>query len=406
MDEPTTVETPDVLVPAHVPTTVPWSQTVRSGTRADRTVTEIVASIPPAIASVSIDLPTSVASAAERAMREITALDRSHADVLTPLGVLLLRTESVASSKIEHIEADLDDYARALHGNRSNPSATAMVGATEALRIMIDQVGAAGSITLASLTRAQRVLMADDPVEARDAGRFREVQNWIGGSDHSPRGALFVPPPPERVAALMDDLVRFTNRRDLPVLVLGAIAHAQFESIHPFTDGNGRIGRALVNALLRTHGSTSGVVVPTASALVADRRRYFDDLTAYRSGAAGPIVESLIRASGVAAREAQRSAVELRAIPDRWRDAVGPYRRGSAIAALLDAMPTQPVFSAEDASDVTGVVSSSLYAALARLEDAEVIRPLTDRKRNQVWGAVAILDEIDDLGMRIAAASV
>ena len=99
--------------------------------------------------------------------------------------------------------------------------------------------------------------MQDDPGEVRYAGRIRDMQNWIGGSDYSPRDALYVPPPPETVEGYLDDLIRFANRNDLPVLSQAAVAHAQFESVHPFTDGNGRIGRALINAILRRRGATT-----------------------------------------------------------------------------------------------------------------------------------------------------
>ena len=108
--------------------------------------------------------------------------------------------------------------------------------------------------------------MRDDPGESAYAGRLRDMQNWIGGSDHSPRGALYVPPPPETVADYLADLLDYANRDDVPTLVQAAIAHAQFESIHPFTDGNGRIGRALINTVLRRRGATTRVVIPLASA--------------------------------------------------------------------------------------------------------------------------------------------
>ena len=117
--------------------------------------------------------------------------------------------------------------------------------------------------------------MADDPQERAYAGRPREMQNWIEGSDHSPRNATYVPPPPRTVDDYMDDLLAFANRTDIGVLAQAAIAHAQFESIHPFTDGNGRIGRALINTILRKRGATRRVVVPLASAIVARRESYF-----------------------------------------------------------------------------------------------------------------------------------
>jgi hypothetical protein len=126
-------------------------------------------------------------------MSEITGLDGTHGAHLEALGMLLIRMESVASSKIEAVEASLDDDARALHGIRSNTSALSMVAATAALDAMIGDVTKARRVDLAAITSAHEVLMRDDPAEARDAGRLRDMQNWIGGSDHSPRSALYVP---------------------------------------------------------------------------------------------------------------------------------------------------------------------------------------------------------------------
>jgi Fic family protein len=231
------------------------------------------------------------------------------------------------------------------------------------------------------------------------------VQNWIGGSDHSPRGAMYVPPPADTVAPYLADLVAFANRDDMSALAQAAVAHAQFESIHPFTDGNGRIGRALVNAVLRRRGATSHVVVPLASSLVAHRDRYFDALTAYRSGDPRPIISSFARAATIAAAESRVTAGRLAGAPREMLDLIGGARSGSATAKILDLLASAPVLSASELSDATGASDTSLYDALERLRAAGVIRPLTNRKRNQVWGAALILDELEDLSVRIEAAS-
>ena len=155
------------------------------------------------------------------------------------------------------------------------------------------------------------------------------MQNWIGGSDHSPRGALYVPPPPETVADYLLDLLVYANLDDVPALVQAAIAHAQFESIHPFTDGNGRIGRALINTVLRRRGVTTRVVIPLASALVAHRDRYFELLTAYRGGSVRPLIESFAAGARIAAAESRITAGRLREIPAQWSDRRGPVRGGA-----------------------------------------------------------------------------
>ncbi|NDL57866.1 Fic family protein [Phytoactinopolyspora mesophila] len=391
--------------PAHRHEIRPWRQAVRGGTRDDRMLSEIEVALPPLIADISISVDGLLASVVEQAAREVTALDTAHGRGLGALGVLLLRTESVASSKIEQVEASIDDYARALHGIKTNSSAASMVAATEALDTMIAEVERTRLIDVSTMTSAHAALLRDDPVERHYAGRLRDVQNWIGGSDYSPRHATYVPPPWETVVEYMDDLVRFANRDDVPALVQAAIAHAQFESIHPFTDGNGRIGRALINAILRRRGATKRIVVPLASALVANRDGYFGLLNDYRRGEFRAIVRSFASASLIAASESYTTAERLTEIESEWRTWVGRTRRGSAVDMVLALLPAQPVISAEDVCGKIAAPVSSVYAAIDRLRDAGVLRPLTERKRNQVWGAGLILDELDDLGMRIADAA-
>jgi Fic family protein len=390
--------------PPHGQESRPWAQTHRGGTRDDRTLRSIVVSLPPLIADRAVALDSATAANLEAATSEIAKLDGSHADDLSALGTLLLRTESVASSKIEQIHANVDDYARALHGVRANSSAVAMAAATTALDAMIATVGPNAPIRLSAITSAHAALMRDDPVESRAAGKLRTVQNWIGGSDFSPRGALYIPPPPETVPDYMDDLVTFAHRRDVPALLQAAIAHAQFESIHPFTDGNGRIGRALINTILRRRGATTRVVVPLASALVARREKYFDALGSYRSGDLAPLVGTFVHSTQIAAAESRVTAQRLQEIPDQWRELTGPVRRGSAAAKILALLPGAPVLSSDDAVELIDAPRSSVFEAIGRLRDAGVLRALTDRRRDQIWGAGAILDELEDLGMRIDTA--
>lgn len=278
-----------------------------------------------------------------------------------------------------------------------------MVASTRALADLIHTVDDGSDIGLDGVLHAHRLLMEDDPGETTYAGKVRDLQNWIGGSDHSPRGALYVPPPPTTVDDLLRDLLHFANGNDIAVLPQAAVTHAQFESIHPFTDGNGRIGRVLINTVLRRRSVTSRVVVPLASALVARRDDYFGALEAYRTGDAGPIIDRFARASAIAAEESAETAERLAAMPTRWYDDAGSPRAASAARRLLDVLLDTPILSADEAGERIGGATSSTYDALNRLQSSGIIRPLTQRSRNQVWGAVAVLDELEDLGVRIGS---
>ena len=388
----------EVAVPLHEHREIPWRQTHRGGNIDDRRMRSVVVAIPPNIAEIDPEFPGGLLAECDAAVREVAGLDETRGEHLRPLATLLLRAESVASSKIEHEEASVEDFARALHGVKSNSSATSMVAAAGAMDRLLH-----GDIDATGITEAHERLMAGDPSEKAYAGRWRDMQNWIGGSNHSPRNALYVPPPPEHVAALMGDLVHFANRTDLPVIGQAAIAHAQFESIHPFTDGNGRIGRALAAAVLRQRGIARNVVVPIASALVARREHYFDTLTACRDGDAGPITRAFARSAIVAAQESSVTADRLAAMPEHWRERAGRPRAGSAPAVVLASLSTSPIFTAEDIEHRLQLPTASAYRAIDRLATTGVIRPLTDRTRNQIWGAADLLDELDDLGVRIAA---
>lgn len=388
-----------VEVPRHEQRAVAWRQTVRGGSIEDRTLRRVVASIPPDIAAFDPGVPSDLLSECEQAVRAIARLDEVSGDHLRPLATLLLHAESVASSKIEHEEASIEDFARALHGVKANASATSMVAASGAM----DELLMKGPIDAERITGAHRRLMAGDPAEMVHAGRWRDVQNWIGGSDHSPRGALYVPPPAGDVTRLMDDLIIFVGRTDLPVVVQAAIAHAQFESIHPFTDGNGRIGRALAGAVFRARGIARHVVVPIASALVARRDYYFDTLDGYRAGDAGPIVQAFARSAIISSEEAITTSNRLTAMPGEWHERTGRPRAGSAPAAVLTSLLSSPVFTADDLEARLGLSTPATYRAIARLADSGVIRPLTTRTRNQIWGVSDLLAELEDLGVRIDA---
>src|SRR5207245_8528134 len=134
---------------------------------------------------------------------------------------------------------------------------------------------------------------------------------------------------------LMDYHLRFANRSDQTAITQAAIVHAQFESIHPYTDGNGRIGRALINAVIRRRRLTSRIVVPVASAMLADVDQYFAGLRAYQAGDVDELVRSLAEAAVLAASEATTSAQELEQLPSIWRERI-KARRGSTTDRLLD----------------------------------------------------------------------
>jgi Fic family protein len=377
--------------PAHQVEQRQWTP---RGARVGPLPEQVGVSIPPRIAD--LDFATRRTTlASEAAAIAVTHLEAGHGD-LAPLREFLLRSEAVASSRIEHIDAGWRAFSKAFGGATARPEAAAQVSAVRALNGLVD-TAENGRITEASLLSAHRVLIAP---EWEKAGRFRTVQTWIGGSDYTPLNALYVPPPPELVPELMADLLAFVARGDLPILVQAALAHAQFVSIHPFVSGNGRIGRALVAAILRRRGLTDRVTVPFSSVMLADTSRYFAQLAAYRTGAAEEFVVYLALAAVYASEASIDSARALTALPQGWRDRARP-RAGSADEALLANLLEHPIFTIAEANAGTTTSDSATYRALDRLTAAGILEVVSDSKRNRIWAATDILAELGALNAAI-----
>lgn len=317
---------------------------------------------------------------------------------LDAVALNLLRSESVASSRIEDVVISHKRLARAGHldpgARRRDARAEAVLGNVEAMRRAVE-IGAESPIGVAELLEIHRLLLGATPDRAI-AGVARERQNWIGGNPYNPLEAAFVPPPPELVPELLEDLCRFVARDDLPPVVQAAVAHAQFETIHPFADGNGRAGRALIYAVLRRRGEVTRYIPPISLLLAADQDAYIAGLNAYRQGDTSAWCERFSEATAGAAHEAERLAVEIESQEQEWLARAGNPRDDSAARRLIAALPEQPVLSSADAQRLTGRSHVAVNGALARLEDAGILHRLNQRKWGRVWECDELLDLVED----------
>lgn len=383
-------------IPRHTDETVPWTfrKTIRG-------VTSYVASVPPRLASLTPTLDTELSDLSRSVQRAITAFEASSGSTIAVLEPFLVRTEAIASSQIEEEFTTVDQLARVEAGRKASAKARTVYGAADALSTLVS-TASTRALGLDDLLQAHRALMSEDPTESYYAGRLRPVQNWIGGPHAYPFGADYVPPQPDRVSELIHDLIAFLARKDFDPILQASIAHAQFESIHPFTDGNGRIGRALINAELRYRGVTLKTAVPIAAALAAAQKQYFQALTVYRTGNTRPITHIILESLLTATTEATFSANVLSGLPDVWRSMLHP-RSGSATAKALDMLLAHPVLDAEDLIESTHVSESAAYRAIEQLEEAGILRRIIESRRNALWVAGDVLDEADHLIARISA---
>ena len=363
------------------------------------------AHIPDPITPLDPVLPATIAGLVAEADAAIRSLNARAHPALAPLGRLLRRSESLASSKIEGLQLGARALARAEaeleQGRSPGPTARDILANIDAMELAIGDGAAARRFGVADIRAIHARLMAHALNAPRLAGVIRTTQNWIGGNDYAPCGADFVPPPPDELTRLLDDLCAAINDDVLPPLVQAALVHAQFETIHPFADGNGRTGRALIHVVLRRRGVATAFVPPVSVVLARARTRYVDGLTAFRRDADGVVtwIEQFAAAAHAAARLAERYVGRVEDLREQWRarlsTATDRPRADAAAWRILDALPAHPIITAPVASAVTGRVKSQVYEALAVLERHGILRPLGTAKRHRAWEADGLLPLIE-----------
>jgi Fic family protein len=270
-------------------------------------------------------------------------------------------------------------------------TAASVLGNIQAMEEAIAIGSSAGPIGVDAIIRLHRKLL-ESTRDAHLAGMVRDTQNWIGGSTFSPRGAEFVPPPPEEVHVLLQDLAAFIDRDDLPAVQQAALAHAQFETIHPFPDGNGRVGRCLIHVVLRRRGLAPHYVPPISLVLAASADDYIKGLTRFRDERPDEWCLFFANTTSVATGEAENFASKVAALQEQWRKNAGVRRRDAAAALLIENLPGQPVVDVKSTQAVVGGSQERARLALNRLEKAGVLKQVTVGRRNRVWEAVGLYE--------------
>jgi Fic family protein len=323
---------------------------------------------------LTLDAPTAVrsAAAATEVAHAAEALDADY----EPLARLLLRSEGVASSYIEGVTASVVDVVLAEeHVGGIGTGAAAWVACNlAAVSQAVASAEGGAPLGVDTLCEWHRTLMTGSPTPERYVGMIRNEQGWIGGT--SPIDAHLVTPPPNALSVLLDDLMVYVNRVDVDPVAQAAISHAQLEIIHPFGDGNGRVGRVLV-AWVLTRRLALLVPPPVSVAIAADVAGYSSGLVLFRLGDHRRWITWFADAvtSGGRAQRALISNVEL--IKQQWRDrlAAGDRRPRSdaAVFAALDLLPRHLVLTSQILADELEISRKASLATLHRLVQVGIL---------------------------------
>lgn len=347
--------------------------------------------------------------------RSIRALNGPGAEGLAGIARFLLRSEAIASSRIEGIAPSAQQVALAELGQSEtvrgvSEQARLVANNMTIVREATTRLVEAESVTVEDVVELHRSLMPDEP---RHHG-LREVQNWIGVSRWTPIGAAFVPPDPARVPGLMRDLVDYLNGGAHSPLIQAAVVHAQFETIHLFTDGNGRVGRALIHTVLARRGLTEDAVLPISLVLATLSDAYIAGLSTYRhtsaagsgeaSEATNAWLATFVEAAAVAVEQSELLVRQIEALRGEWTERLTAHRAksgvratpraDSATARLLALLPEAPVVTATTLANILGVSYPAASGALDELKQAGILSPKSIERGATAYIAGEVLNVI------------
>lgn len=301
---------------------------------------------------------------------------------------ILGRVEAMSSSRIEQVVAPARQVVLAERGESESREARLVLGCASAIEAApgLDP-GTPGLVAL------QRRLFAGTPAQVG----LRHQPVWIGPSGSTIAGAHFVPVDHRLVPDMLEEVWVFLSASSALPLAQASVGHAQFETIHPFVDGNGRIGRAILISHLRRTGLV-GPLAPISTGLLTDLDSYFAALGAFRSGDAAPIVEVFSGAAHAAVAAASNLLDELGQLRGAWAERVRA-RSDSVAWRVADALLHHPVATSESAAGRHGVSAVAARTAIAALADAGVLVKASEGRRNQVWVAEEVTNSYDQAAL-------
>lgn len=393
-----------------------WDNPFDSGIpRADRRSGDYQSYTPTRLTEIKLSISPAVDADVAAAERAVRALNHSAHQDLGLVARFLLRSEAIASSYIEGIapnprnialaELALDEDVRGLSATAQDVARNMTI-----VRDASDALARKDTVTVHDIETLQSSLIPEPP----ELQGVRTSQNWIGGSRYHPLDAAHVPPPPEEVTALLEDLVQYMAGAAHSPIIQAALVHAQFETIHPFPDGNGRVGRALIHTVLTRRGLTADAILPVSLVLATLQKEYISGLGAFRFEGNADTPEATVafeswistftHAVLIAAEQATDLERRLAELRDEWSQTVADARqregrvratrRDSALSTILDSLPGTPVLTTTTVTRVYGVTATAAQHALTQLTEYGILDPISIGRGQQAYVSLDVLDLI------------
>lgn len=356
---------------------------------------EYEAFIPGELAEAEPQFSAATSALAERAGHAVLRLNQGAASLASLEGLArqLLRSEALASSQIEGLSLSHRKLAQAALDGQANHKALEVLANMRAMEKAIEVGRRADPIAVEDIKAIHRELAIVPPLD-KIAGKFREEQGWIGGV--APPDADYVGPPHDHVQRLMKDLCEFMNRDDVSAVAQAAIVHAQFELIHPFGDGNGRVGRCLIHVLLRKRGLAQRYVPPVSLVFGANKDAYVAGLNCFREDGLGIWVDQFSRAIETSVEKAHDFSQSVADLQHGWKDRLGKVRGDAVSLKLIDLLPSFPYITVKVGRELTGRSQPAISRGLGQLEAADILTRHPNRAKGDSWEARALFTLLDE----------
>ncbi len=346
---------------------------------------------PPLSPQIAAALGTDTYDLLEQANRALGRLDGVSQLLPDPSLVIYfyVRKEAVLSSQIEGTQSSLSDVL--LFESEETPGvpledAEEVTNYVKAMNHGLRRLREDGfPLSLRLIREIHEILMSGARGGDKAPGEFRRSQNWIGGT--RPGTAAFVPPPPQLLSGTLGALEKFMHRADVPLLIKSAMVHAQFETIHPFLDGNGRLGRLLITFLLCSQGALSEPLLYLSLYFKTHKQAYYGHLQNIRfSDGWRSWLVFFLEGVRVTAQQAFETARRLVQLTDEDRASVGAIgRRAGSAVQVHDVLRRRPIVSARELERLTGLTAPTVNAVIAELEKLGMLKEVTGKKRDRIY---------------------
>lgn len=392
-----------------------WDNPYLSGApRNERRSGEYATYTPSHLAAVRLHLSPATDQAVARAERAVRQLHRSAHHDLALIARFLLRSEAIASSYIEGIAPSPRNVALAELGRDEEVTGISRSAQEVARNMTLVQDASEKLVALEKVGVSDIVRLQESLIDEADLRGLRQGQNWIGGSAYHPLEAAHIPPPAEQLPELLADLVDYLSGAAHSAIVQAALVHAQFETIHPFPDGNGRVGRALIHTVLSRRGLTEQAILPVSLVLATQQHSYISGLDAFRfegdpnSPEGTTAIETWVKvfadAVTTAAEQASQLQHQLEQMRSEWRILIDEarqqegreraVRKDSALHKILDRLPGTPVLTTSTVTRIHGVTATAAQRALEQLHEYGILETLSIGKSRRAYVSLDVLELI------------